>query len=391
MRIVTLVTAIVLAPIAMLTALFTLELAIGLWRSKKVRGHYADSSVAVVIPAHNEAAAIGSTVLSLKGELPTGGRILVVADNCSDGTAEIATRAGAEVIERVDPFNRGKGFALEFAAEHLKTAPPDVFVVLDADCRMDARSLLALVTAVRSSGRPAQAIYLLRPDQSRSVMVQISSFAFMLKNLVRQRGVHRLTGRAHLTGSGMAMPFNLFSLSRKVRSSIVEDLALGLELGERGHPPILVEDAAVWSDCSSDKGTMSQRRRWEGGFMAVALRQAPREICTGIRRGDFGAIVLGLDLMIPPLALFGIANAAVVGAAALFTVASGAAWWPVIVQVGLLAIALAAIFVAWLCEGRDYISLRTLARLPLYILWKLPMYLGLARRGAPSEWVRTER
>jgi hypothetical protein len=46
---------------------------------------------------------------------------------------------------------------------------------------------------------------------------------------------------------------------------------------------------------------------------------------------------------------------------------------------------------AWLREGREFISLVVLIRLPLYVIWKIPMYLGLARRGAPSEWLRTGR
>ncbi len=77
--------------------------------------------------------------------------------------------------------------------------------------------------------------------------------------------------------------------------------------------------------------------------------------------------------------------------APLLTFILGGAWWPVIVQLVLLALALLAVLVAWMREGRDFISLGVLARLPLYVLWKLPMYLGLARRGAPKEWLRTGR
>ena len=37
-------------------------------------------------------------------------RLIVIADNCTDATADIARDAGAEVIERTAPDNRGKGF-----------------------------------------------------------------------------------------------------------------------------------------------------------------------------------------------------------------------------------------------------------------------------------------
>ena len=95
--------------------------------------------------------------------------------------------------------------------------------------------------------------------------------------------------------------------------------------------------------------------------------------------------------MVPPLALFAILNAVALIAAALLTFVLSASWWPVAAQLFLLALAWVALFAAWMREGRDFISIGVLARLPLYILWKLPMYLGFARRGAPKEWLRTGR
>ena len=386
----TAIIAILLAPFALLTAFFCAEVIAGLRGDQPRRNDGPYRSAIIVIPAHDEAAVIGETVRDLTRDLPDGARLLVIADNCDDETADLARAAGAEVIERIDARQRGKGFALAFAAEHLKADPPDVFAVLDADCRMDPASLRALIDAA-ASGRPAQAVNLLRPDRGRSPLVQISTFAFMLKNLVRQRGLQRLAGRVHLTGTGMAMPYGLFRASSEVRSSIVEDLALGIELAKAGHAPRLVQDATVWSSGSTEQGTLTQRRRWEGGFLATAMRQGPKEILDGVLRGDPKGVLAGLDLMVPPLALFAFLNAASLGVAAVLTFALNLDWWPVQVQLGLLTVALAAIFAVWLREGRDYISLGVLARLPLYVLWKLPMYLGLVRRGAPAEWLRTGR
>ena len=77
--------------------------------------------------------------------------------------------------------------------------------------------------------------------------------------------------------------------------------------------------------------------------------------------------------------------------AAVLTLAFGAAWWPIVVHAFLLAAAGVAVLAAWVREGRRFVSLGVLARIPLYVLWKLPMYLGFARRGAPDEWLRTGR
>ena len=50
----------------------------------------------------------------------------MVADNCSDDTAEIARTAGVDVVVRHDPERRGKGYALEFGVRQLRLNPPDV-------------------------------------------------------------------------------------------------------------------------------------------------------------------------------------------------------------------------------------------------------------------------
>lgn len=382
--------AIILAPLILLAAFFAIEVLAGLGRPR-VELRSSSASAVIVVPAHDEEAIIGEALRSLKEVLGDRIRILVVADNCEDSTAQRARDAGVEVIERTDLNRRGKGYALAHAAEYLRSDPPSVLVVMDADCRTDAASLAALVDSASRSGRPSQAINLLRPDRKASALLQLSTFGFMLKNLVRQRGLQRLANRAHLTGTGMAIPYEIFRASDRVHSSIVEDLALGLELAEAGRAPMLVTGANVWSDPSTEAGTLTQRRRWEGGFLATALCQAPREIRRGILGGEPGSILSGLDLMIPPLALFAIVNLVALAISAAFTFVLGLEWWPVLSLLSVLAIAFLAILLAWLREGREFISLGVLIRLPLYVIWKIPMYLGLARRGAPSEWLRTGR
>lgn len=376
--------AILLAPFAVLTVFFAVEVLAGLPARSTAHRRLSCVSSVVVIPAHDEELVIGETVDRLTEALGDGMRVLVVADNCRDATADRARASRIEVIERNDPGLRGKGHALAFAVDHLAADPPDVLVVLDADCSIDTASLRALVENAAATGRPSQAINLLKPDRDASPLVQLSTFAFMLKNLVRQRGLQRLARRVHLTGTGMAMPFELLRASAHVRSSIVEDLALGLDLAEQGRAPQLVTDAFVWSGSSTEQGTLIQRRRWEGGFLATAARYGPQTLLRG-------NVLAALDLMVPPLALFAALNVAALAGVAVLTLAFHADWWPVVVQTGLLALAGLVVFAAWLREGRRFVSLGALARVPLYVLWKIPLYLGLARRGAPAEWLRTGR
>jgi cellulose synthase/poly-beta-1,6-N-acetylglucosamine synthase-like glycosyltransferase len=384
-----LVVAILALPVVV-TGFFALEIFVGLRALRGPADEGGTGSAVIVIPAHDEEAVIGQTVSAALAAAAGRFTLLVVADNCSDRTADEARSGGASVIVRNEPGLRGKGHALAAARDNLRNNPPAVVVILDADCRFEGESLRSLVAAAERAGRPAQAVNLLAPDLHAPPLVQLSTFAFMIKNLVRQRGLQRLAARAHLTGTGMALPWAVFADANLGGSNIVEDLALGLELADRVAAPMLVPDTTVWSPAASASGTLVQRRRWEGGYLATALKTAPRALVRSIGRGDPKGFLAALDLSVPPLALLVVINV-VAFFLGLLGVVVGAPVWPLVAQAAVGLLAAAAIILAWMREGRRFASGATLLRMPFYILWKLPMYVGLVRRGAPKEWLRTGR
>ncbi len=94
-----------------------------------------------IIPAHNEESVIFNLIESLKAQdYPKDLLdIYVIADNCTDNTAEIAKQAGAIVYERFDPDKKTKGYAMQwFLRQKIKeNAPYDAFCVFDADNIVD--------------------------------------------------------------------------------------------------------------------------------------------------------------------------------------------------------------------------------------------------------------
>src|SRR6185437_14321169 len=98
----------IVAVLAMLVAVFSAEVIAGLWsrprdsRPEVPRDHRADPRIAVLVPAHDESIGLVPTLDDLRQQLQASDRLLVVADNCSDDTAAMATKCGAEVIERHD-------------------------------------------------------------------------------------------------------------------------------------------------------------------------------------------------------------------------------------------------------------------------------------------------
>lgn len=392
----TMVTAIMLAllaPLLLVNLVFIAETTLGLGRGRKRQWQWQAPAgrAAIIVPAHNEQRVIGHTISALTAAGSEQFQILVVADNCTDDTAAIARDYSVTVIERSDPTLRGKGHALAFAREFLRQDPPAAVIVLDADCRIDKQSLETLATASQQVQRPAQAINLLEPSLSSGPLVQLSCFAFLIKNLVRQRGLQRLAGSVHLTGTGMSLPWALFDRADLATSSIVEDIRLGIELGQGGAHPFLVEESIVWSAHAEQSNTLDQRSRWEGGFLALARATAPGLIARGVRDLSPRAILAGLDLLVPPLALLALVNGAAMLVLAALAATNVTTWMtPLILGASGVAAAM-VLLLAWWREGRSFLSPASLARLPLYVLWKIPMYLKLARRGAPRVWQRTER
>jgi hypothetical protein len=110
-----------------------------------------------------------------------------------------------------------------------------------------------------------------------------------------------------------------------------------------------------------------------------------------VGRGDARGTWAAIDVLIPPFALLLTLDVVALLLAAAATWLADAARWPLLVLAGDIALAGVGLVFAWMKGGSRFVSLGGLARAPLYLLWKLPLYLGFARRGAPKEWVRTGR
>jgi cellulose synthase/poly-beta-1,6-N-acetylglucosamine synthase-like glycosyltransferase len=173
--------------------------------------------------------------------------------------------------------------------------------------------------------------------------------------------------------------------------NIVEDLKLGQDLAAAGHLPKLVEAATVWSEAETEANTLSQRRRWEGGFLQNAVRTGPALILTSLRKRDAGGLWAAVSLMIPPFALLLMLDIAALGVVSMLAAVAHASWLPASFLALSIVLAGTGMGLAWGAGGSRFVGLGDLARAPLYLAWKLPVYLGFARHGAPKNWQRTDR
>lgn len=346
--------------------------------------------VAVLVPAHNESSVIVATLKTIGPQLLEGDRLLVVADNCSDDTAALARAAGAEVVERSNDRQRGKGYALDFGVRHLASAAPDVIIIVDADCQISDGFVERLATCCIDSGRPTQSLNLMRAPAGSGLKVQIAEFAWCVKNRVRPRGWARLGLPCQLMGTGMAFAWRDLPLIDLASGHIVEDLKMGLDFCRSGKPPLFCPDALVTSYFPrSEEGLTTQRTRWEHGHLGVILGDTPKLLVESMAKGNGNLLAMTLDLLVPPLALLTLALVAALGLSWLVFLLAGILAPALIATTGVLLLA-ATILLAWSQFGREIISFSALMYAPFYAVKKIPLYIGfLLKRQV--EWVRSKR
>ncbi len=348
-----------------------------------------DKKVTVLVPAHNEETVIRSTLLNLKTELKNQHELVVVADNCTDATAKIARTLGATVIERYDTNLRGKGYALDYGLRYIESQSPDVVVFVDADCIVAKGAIEQLSQVAITTQRPVQATYLMEKPKSSSPKESVSAFAFKVKNLVRPYGLAKLRMPCLLTGTGMAFPMNAIRSVDLANANLVEDMKLGFDLSIAGYPPLFCPQATVTGILpSQQQAAKSQRTRWEHGHLQTLLNYVPKLLKASIKQKRIDLFVTALDLCVPPLSLLVVFWSLLMGLSLLAAILGS--WMPLTIASSAGCLLIIAILSAWNRFGRKDLPLVELLAIPVYVLFKIPLYLKFLIRPQNS-WVRTER
>jgi cellulose synthase/poly-beta-1,6-N-acetylglucosamine synthase-like glycosyltransferase len=223
--------------------------------------------ITVLIPAHDEEGTVAATVRSVRAcDYPPGlVRVLVVADNCTDYTASAARAAGADVVVRRDPDNRGKGFALAFGLPAALAGGADAVLVLDADCELAPGSLAALDAALSAGADVVQGSVSVRnPDAGVGCFVAAVGAA--LDNAAGA-GKGRLGLRVPLRGTGMAFRRAVLERFPWQAFGLAEDAEYADRLWAGGVRVVCEPGVGVWSDAPTGTADLcGQRRRWRASL-----------------------------------------------------------------------------------------------------------------------------
>ena len=352
--------------------------------SRKLSGSKSPQTgrLTVVVPAHNEELLISRCVTSLRASANGSTRIVVVAHNCTDATAQLAEAAGAEVLAYNDSSARGKGQALRFGLQAAIGQGADAVAVVDADSTVSANFVAAVQQALSAGAEVVQCRYDMKSvsDKANS---SLASLAFRGFTFIRPIGRNRLGLSAGILGNGFALTANTLREVPYDAFSVVEDLEYHLHLLLARKRVHFIEGAVVSAELPvSDTGEASQRSRWEGGRIRVT-RMWFLPLLKHILRGRLSMIEPLLDLCGLPLA-FGVSALLAVSLIPIHAVR-------IYGVVSLTIILVHVLMAAW--AGPNFFrTLGTLAMSPFYILWKFRLLPSLLRTSqAEAAWIRTNR
>ncbi|CAM2005195.1 glycosyltransferase family 2 protein [Acanthopleuribacter pedis] len=337
--------------------------------------------IAVVIPAHNETILIEGTVTkALQQEYPKEAYcIYVIADNCSDDTAEKAERAGARVLVRSD--NPGKGQGLNAAFTNLLQEDWDAFLVIDADTEMHPQALARISDALHDGAAATQLFYgVLNPkDTMRTVAMEFALSSF---NGLRPRGKAPFRISSGIFGNGFCLSRQVLTEVPYLAHSIVEDLEYHLRLLDAGFRVRFIDDAWVKAQMPiTAKQAESQRVRWERGRMQMIKAHAGRLLGKAFR-GNLTAFEAFIDVVMPPVSAIAmlLIIAFVIG--------------PMSVRFAALG-CLSLLVIHYGLGSLKYGSISGLIRiafyLPWYIVWKTWIVVSSLVKQRTLGWVRTKR
>ncbi len=347
---------------------------------------------AVIVPAHNEELLLPELMRSIeKLNYPRDRyRTIVIADNCTDSTAEIGKSSGADVLERHDASHAGKGYAIRYALEKIGVESVEAVFIVDADSILDPEALEELDQAIRRGSGIIQCFNgIANPDDSWFTRIMDVSRTY--GNEVLEPAREKIGLSSHLMGNGMCFVREVIKKYGWDAFTVGEDWEYYAKVVIKGERVAFARKARVYHRESVNiRQASSQRLRWSSGRFAVAATYGIRLLMNGVKEGSIAKMDAAMPLLLPNPSL-GISLTILMFIVCMFAAPPSsrelyAGWY------GLLGLAQLVFFLV----GIAYVKNKTMKLLailfaPVFIFWKTGVdLLSVAGMGRKS-WVRTER
>jgi 1,2-diacylglycerol 3-beta-glucosyltransferase len=343
-----------------------------------------------LVPAHDEQLLIAECVDSLVGmEYPRAmRRIVVIADNCADATAQLAREHGAEVLERHDKTLPGKPRAIRWALDQSDLEQWDACVIVDADSTVDPGFATALARFMPLRSCAVQAYFGARNEWD-SWLTRLGGVLARGRYEVSYPLRQAAGLNCPLTGNGMCIGAGLLRDGGWQAFSLTEDWELYASYTTRGVPIRYARNALLFSEeARSMKEGGTQRRRWQAGRGWV-LRHWWRPLLTS-RRIGWHQKLDALAELAGPSPVIHLVLALTIAAVSWLVLGGSPGIWLALLALGSLAPLLITTGIVFIRHPQPFRTAVAFVMLPPYAVWRIVMALRTVL--LPEEmWRKTER
>ena len=282
---------------------FTLSLFGILPRKKEKKILTPKTRFAVIAAAHNEERVIGQLVENLKMlRYPKDMYdIFVVADNCTDHTADVARKAGAKVYERFNDTEKGKGFALEWMFRKIFKMETvyDAVVIFDADNLVHPDFLIEMNSRYCKGERLIQG-YLDSKNPNDTWVSGVFAISFWITNACWSLAKYNIGLSSVLGGTGMCISVDILKKYGWQATCLTEDMEFTMKSLLEGIPTTWCDNAIVYDEKAlTFKQSWNQRKRWAQGHFDVGERYIPKLLKEGLKKHDIVILDGVIDLIQP--------------------------------------------------------------------------------------------
>lgn len=275
-----------------------------------------------IIPAHNEESVVANLVESLKAqnypkELYD---IYVIADNCSDNTAKVASEAGAIVLKRFDELHKTKGFALNWFLQKKiqENADYDAFCVFDADNIVDENFLKSMNKKLCQGEEIVQGYRDIKNPTDSWIASGYAIFYWMM-NKFYHLARYNLGLSPLINGTGFMVKFDIVKPNGWDTITLTEDIEFSLINIAKGRKLGWATDAKVYDEQPVHFAqSWSQRSRWSVGHLQC-MKHYTKDLADGVKKNktlmNFDGLLymFGIPMMILTFILLGVNTLMYVG------------------------------------------------------------------------------
>ena len=397
-----------------LTFIMVYQIVIGFFGFKKAKKDYKDhdpeSRFLVLVPAHNEEKVIGDIIQNLNDmdypkELYD---FYIIADNCTDNTAEVARNLGAKVIEtrkESEDAPTGKPIALKKALQAVGDYQDryDLMMIFDADNLMDTNMFREVNSQYLDKGKPDFIQCYLGAKNKKGVVAWFYYTGYTLTNRFFDLAKYRLGLNCAIGGTGFAMTTSyLYKRGGWTTTSLIEDFEIQVEATLEGRRILWNHPTRVYDEKpTSLLASIRQKIRWGQGHWYVALHNTGK-LFRALRDGRIGfGEFLSLLTYMYSIAAYVVAAVQLVVTTALCLVVPGRPFFDISLSgllVGGLLFGYTYLFLFYVADWMDNQIRFSFRTIPVMIggffanliVGLFNEIVGLIRCGDQQHWVKTE-